>query len=320
MAQMHSTLTFVGESSTTVLTSTTESASDSLSFSMTSATTGDITFPAMSGMNQTIPSFTVSGATFSMGANHVVTFADQTFTSTVTVDEVEKTVTGSSLTGEYNMSDNSLTLTAVFKYGSMPFDLTYTVKAYYLKSVTGDIKVDVGSAYHYSASNVGYKIRKYYVDGVETIDVEIPMYKIAGTVMGDLTLGRYVVSGLTYDSEKGGFYRDYSADGLSLHFTAESNGVKSMDGDYDLSATDSNNILVTYDSNGTTVTSIVNNLKPGQMPFPITTTFSSATAAISDIVAPEAQTNGQAYDIMGRRVGANAKGIVIMHGKKYIRK
>ena len=29
--------------------------------------------------------------------------------------------------------------------------------------------------------------------------------------MGDLTLGSYVVKGLTYDATRGGFYRDYKA-------------------------------------------------------------------------------------------------------------
>ena len=32
---------------------------------------------------------------------------------------------GTSLSGTYNMADNSFTLTAVFKYGSMPLDMTY---------------------------------------------------------------------------------------------------------------------------------------------------------------------------------------------------
>lgn len=74
--------------------------------------------------------------------------------------------------------------------------------------------------------------------------------------MGNLTLGTYTVKGLTYDEEKGGFYRDYKNDGLSFHFTAEQNGNKTMDGDYEFNAQKDNNILVKY--NGSKITDIVN--------------------------------------------------------------
>lgn len=319
MAQMHGALSFAGKSNTTVFTTSIPSESDTIVFSMSSASTGDITFPEIKGGDMpTIPSFTVKDATFTMGANHVVTFDEQTFSSTVTVDKVEKKIEGTSLSGEYNMADNSLTLKSVFKYGSMPLPLTYEVKAYYVKEVTGGVKVVVGGAYTYNNESVSYKFRKYDNDGVETLDVEVPQYSLASTVMGDLTLGRYVISGLTYDAEKGGFYRDYKGDGLKFHFTAESNGTTTMDDDYAFNAGKENNILVKYDSKGQ-VASVVNTFQMGAMPFPIVTTFpdNSGTAGIGTVVAPKSQDDGIAYDLSGRRIGSNAKGIVIKNGKKY---
>ena len=59
--------------------------SDTILFAMNGMESGNITLPAMKGM-QTIPSFTISGAKFTLGENHVVTFADQTFSTKVTVN------------------------------------------------------------------------------------------------------------------------------------------------------------------------------------------------------------------------------------------
>lgn len=321
MAQMHGALSFAGKANTTVLTSNIASESDTVVFSMSSASTGDITFPEIKGGDMpTIPSFTVKDATFTMGANHVVTFGEQTFSTTVTVDKEEKTVEGTSLSGEYNMADNSLTLRAVFKYGAMPFPLTYEVKAFYIKAVSGGVKVVVGGSFTYKNESVAYKFRKYDNDGVETLDVEIPEYKLAGTVMGDLTLGRYVISGLTYNEELGGFYRDYKDDGLKFHFTAENGGKKTMDDDYAFNPSKDNNILVKYDSKGQ-LSAVVNTFQMGAMPFPIVSTFpdseNGGTTGVSTIVAPESLKDGAAYDLSGRRVGSDAKGIVIKNGKKH---
>lgn len=322
MAQMPSSMTFAGESTATVSTSTLSSASDTVLFSMASMAAGDITIPAISGGQMgTIPSFTIEGAAFSMGANHVVTFSDQTFSSSVTVDGAEKQIAGSSLTGEYSMADNSLTLTAVFKYGSMPLEITYKVTAYYVKTFSGSVKVVVGGTYTYYNTSVAYKIRKYVKDNVETADVEVPEYTLTGTVMGDLTVGRYVVSGLTQDDEKGGLYRDYKNDGLKVHFTAErSDGTKSMDADYDFNSEKDNNILVTY-SDGQ-LASVVNNFQIGAMPFPIVSTFTNSASAdgINDIVAPESLSDGHTYDLGGRRIGDGAKGLAIRGGKLSFRK
>ena len=131
MAQMHGALKFAGASDMQVLTQNTPNESDTVKFEMTSMSTGNITLPAMKGM-ATIPSFTIENVAFSMGENHVITMSEQTISSKVTVDNVEKNITGSSFSGTYNMADNSLTLKVVFTYGSMPFPLTYSIKANYV--------------------------------------------------------------------------------------------------------------------------------------------------------------------------------------------
>lgn len=318
MAQMHGAMNFVGGSTMTVMTTNIDSPSDTIRFAMNGMTSGDITLPQMKGM-ATIPSFTIKDAQFAMGENHVVTFADQTFSATVMVDGAEKQITGQSLTGEYNMADNSLTLTAVFKYGVMPYAMTYSVKSYYVKVVQNPISVTVGGMYTYTNDNVTYNVRKYMDDGVEKVDVEVPEYSLQETVMGNLTLGKYVVKGLTYDAEKDGYYRDYKDDALSFHFTAESNGTKTMDGDYAFNSAKDNNILVKY--NGNQIESVVNTFQMGAMPFPIVSTFSSSVNGISGVNASKQMAaDGKAYNLAGQRVSDTAKGIVIINGKKYLRK
>ena len=147
MAQMHGALKFAGASDMQGLTQNTPNESDTVKFEMTSMSTGNITLPAMKGGMATIPSFTIEKVAFSMGENHVITMPEQTFSSKVTVGNVEKNITGSSFSGTYNMADNSLTLKVVFTYGSMPFPLTYSIKAYYVKEVSSAITVNVGGMF-----------------------------------------------------------------------------------------------------------------------------------------------------------------------------
>lgn len=317
MAQMHDTMKFAGASTMSVMTTNIENPSDTVAFAMNGMTSGDITLPEMKGMS-TIPSFTIKNATFAMGDNHVVSFPEQTFSATASVGGAEKQVSGTSLSGEYNMADNSLTLKVVFKYGAMPMALTYNVKAYYVKPVSNSISVVVGGQFTYTNDNVTYNVRKYVEDNVEKLDVEVPEYALANTVMGNLTLGSYVIKGLTYDEERGAFYRDYKDDGLSFHFTAESNGTKTMDGEYTFNSTKDNNISVAY--NGNQVSAIVNTFQMGAMPFPIVSTFSNTASGISGVKAEKAVGNGLMYNLNGQRVGSNAKGIVIINGKKYLKK
>lgn len=318
MAQMHGALTFAGASTMSVWNQDTENASDTVKFEMASMSAGNITLPAMKGM-ETIPSFTIENVAFTMGENHVITMADQAFTSKVTVDGKEKNITGSSISGTYNMADNSLTLKAVFQYGAMPFPMTYNIKSYYVKAVTSAINVNVGGQFPYAKESVTYNVRKYMDGDVQKVDVEVPTYTLDNTVMGNLTLGTYTVKGLTYDEEKGGFYRDYKNDGLKFHFIAEKDGNKTMNGDYEFNAQKDNNILVKY--NGSKITDIVNTFQMGAMPFGIVSSFNSAATGISSVKNDVQKKNdGKMYNLNGQVVSESYKGVVIVNGKKYFKK
>ncbi|WP_308232746.1 hypothetical protein [Prevotella sp.] len=316
MAQMHGALRFAGASSVKVLTTNIDNPSDTIKFEMASMSAGNITLPAMKGM-ATIPSFTIENVAFTMGDNHVISFADQTFASKVTVDGNEKAITGSSLSGTYNMADNSLTLKAVFKYGSMPASTTYNIKAYYVKTVSSPITVNVGGAFNYTNKSVSYDVRKYMDGDVQKADVEISTYTLENTVMGNLTLGTYTVKGLTYDESKGGFYRDYKDDNLTFHFTAENGGNKTMDGDYSFNNTKDNNILVKYSGNN--ITDIVNRFQMGSMPFAIESKFDTQSTGITSIKS-NSMNDGKMYNLQGQEVSESYKGIVIVNGKKYLKK
>lgn len=321
MAQMHGPMKFVGASKMSVSTMNIDNPSDTILFAMNGMESGNITLPAMKGM-QTIPSFTISGAKFTLGENHVVTFADQTFSTKVKVDGVEKNITGSSLSGTYNMADNSLSLTVVFQYGKMPMSMTYSVKGYYVKAVSNPITVTVGGQFTYNNDNVTYELRRYKDGKTDKLDVTVPSYTLANTIMGDLTLGSYTVKGLVYDEAQGGYYRDYKNDGLKFHFTAVQGGKTTMDKDYEFAAEKPNNILVKYEGND--VSSIVNTFQVGTMPFGIVSVFSGATTSINNITTTPSHdfntTPSQQYNLAGQRVDNNYKGIVIVNGKKYLRK
>lgn len=321
MAQMHGPMKFVGASKMSVSTMNIDNPSDTILFAMNGMESGNITLPAMKGM-QTIPSFTISGAKFTLGENHVVTFADQTFSTKVKVDGDEKNITGTSLSGTYNMADNSLSLTVMFQYGKMPMSMTYSVKGYYVKAVSNPITVTVGGQFTYNNDNVTYELRRYKDGETDKLDVTVPSYTLANTIMGDLTLGSYTVKGLVYDEAQGGYYRDYKNDGLKFHFTAVQGGKTTMDKDYDFATDKDNNILVKYEGND--VSSIVNTFQVGTMPFGIVSVFSGATTSINDITTTPHQhinaTPAAQYNLAGQRVDNNYKGIVIVNGKKYLRK
>lgn len=321
MAQMHGPMKFVGASNMKVSTMNIDNPSDTILFAMNGMESGNITLPAMKGM-QTIPSFTISGAKFTLGENHVVTFADQTFSTKVKVDGAEKNITGTSLSGTYNMADNSLSLTVVFQYGKMPMSMTYSVKGYYVKAVSNPITVTVGGQFTYNNDNVTYELRRYKDGKTDKLDVTVPSYTLANTIMGNLTLGSYTVKGLVYDEAQGGYYRDYKNDGLKFHFTAVQGGKTTMDKDYDFATDKDNNILVKYEGNN--VSSIVNTFQVGTMPFGIVSVFSGATTSINNITTTPSHdlntTPSQQCNLAGQRVDNNYKGIVIVNGKKYLRK
>ncbi len=187
-------------------------------------------------------------------------------------------------------------------------------------TTTGKVELSIGGMYSYSASGVTYSYREYLSDGVEKMNVTVPSFTLENTAMGDLTLGSYTVSGLVYDAEKGGYYRDYKDDNLSVHFTDVSNGVVMMDNDYAFNSQKDNNILVVFGDNGE-VSKIVNNFQMGAMPFAITSTFTPGSeAAVKVINAGSVELDGKAYNLLGQQVDDSYKGIVIIGGKKVLRK
>lgn len=186
------------------------------------------------------------------------------------------------------------------------------------ESVTSSITVNVGGMFPYSCENVTYNVNKYMDGDVQKVDVEVPTYTLDNTLMGNLTLGTYTVKGLTYDEAKGGFYRDYKEDGLSFHFTAEQNGNKTMDGDYEFNAQKDNNILVKY--NGSKIADIVNTFQMGAMPFGIVSNFKSEATGISSVKNDVQKNDGKMYNLNGQVVSESYKGVVIVNGKKYFKK
>lgn len=276
----------------------------------------DITLPEMRYNNFVIPSFTIHGAEFSMDMSTMtVTFPDQQFMEVITVDGVEKTIVGASLTGSYTHDAfNTFTLKVIFMYGAMPMPLTYNITAYYIKDYTDKLDVSIGGMFNYTAANTTYSVRTYPEGGNTLLDVQVPSYQLSGTPLGNLTIGSYIVKGLAMDEQKGGYYRDYAADGLTMHFKAEKDGATTMDADYVMSEGD-NNILLTYEGKNIKVT---NAFHPGAMPFQIVSTFPGMgeVSAVEAVKTVE-QNNAPAYNLAGQRTTGSYKGIVIKGGKKF---
>jgi hypothetical protein len=276
----------------------------------------DVTLPEMRYGQMVIPSFTIHGVQFSMDmSTKTVTFPEQQFNETITVDGQEKAIVGTSLTGTYAHDDyNTFTLKATFSYGGMPLPLTYSITAYYIKDYTDKLDVSIGGMFNYTAAKVTYSVRTYPEGGNTLLDVNVPSYKLNETALGDLTIGGYLVKGLKMDEQKGGYYRDYVNDGLTMHFKSEKDGVVGMDDDYAMSE-GQNNILLVYEGKNIKVT---NAFHPGKMPFQIVSTF----PGVGEVTAIEAvktveQNDAPAYNLAGQRTAAGYKGLVIKNGKKY---
>jgi hypothetical protein len=173
------------------------------------------------------------------------------------------------------------------------------------------------ATFTYSTPSATYSVRMYPEDETQKMDVQVQTYTVDNTVMGDMTVGMHIIKGLTYDSEKGGYYRDYSNDGVKSHIVAVKGGTKTIDSEYVLN---NSNVLVTVNEKNA-VTSIVDNFTPGAMPMPIMTTFPGKPTAVKMVEAAkaEASVNEPAYNLLGQPVGADAKGIVIIGGKKYFK-
>lgn len=275
----------------------------------------DVTLPEMRYGNFVIPSFTIHGTQFSMDMSTMtVTFPEQQFNETITVNGQEKAIVGTSLTGTYaHDAYNTFTLKATFKYGSMPMPLTYSITAYYIKDYTDKLDVSIGGMFNYSADNVTYSVRTYPENGNTLLDVTVPSYELEGTPLGNLTIGSYTVKGLAMDDQQGGYYRDYVGDGLTMHFKSVKDGQTGMDGDYVMNEME-NNILVVYEGRNIKVT---NAFHPGKMPFQIVSTFPGNKETAVETVKVAEQKDAPAYNLAGQRTAVGYKGIVIKNGKKY---
>ncbi len=152
-----------------------------------------------------------------------------------------------------------------------------------------------------------------YTDGDATkVDVQVPSYTLEGTPMGSISVGGYTVKGLTWDETLEAYNKDYSNDGLSLYF---SNG-STLAGDYPLNKAGQK---ITVKFNGTSVSSLVNTFQPGNMPFVIISKFPGTTSGISSVSKKADTLTGEAYNMAGQQVSENAKGIVIINGKKILK-
>ena len=313
MAQ-HGAMKFAGKATFSVLTATVNVESDTIVYAGSDFTIPSMTYN-MGGHEATIPSFTIKETTYE-GGYAGVTWNEQDFTTTAADG---KTITGKILSGKFTHDGGiyNVKLKIQFKYGQMPHDITYEIDGYYVKAWTDKLHVLIDK--DYSVESVTYNVRTY-LDGETTkVDVEVPTFDMKKTTIGNLTSGGYTVKGLVMDSDKGGYYRDYHEDGLTMHFKAVG-----MDTDYPLSAANANNILVVFEGKSI---KIVNAFKPGAMPFLITTTFPESSGTAVETVVTERSAGDAVYNLNGQRVGNGHKGLVVkrsaegrLQGKKYLSK
>ena len=135
---------------------------------------------------------------------------------------------------------------------------------------TTSLKVSVvpGS---FTSATVEYKVTANE-DG--SINVTASEEKYTGvTMMNNLTLGTYTVKNLAYDKATNSFSRDYSKDGIKVHFKA-TGGMMERDEDYAFGKT--SKMTVTLAEDGTLT--ITNNYQVGRMPFPISATYTGKKA------------------------------------------
>ena len=123
----------------------------------------------------------------------------------------------------------------------------------------------------YTSPTVGYKVTANE-DG--SINVTTSEEKYTGVPMvGNLTIGTYTVKNLAYDKATNSFSRDYSEDGIKVHFKTNGGSMK-KDEDYAFGKT--SKMTVTLAEDGTLT--ITNNYKIGAMPFPISATYTGKKA------------------------------------------
>ena len=137
---------------------------------------------------------------------------------------------------------------------------------------SGTTSLKVGPAMGpFVSATVGYTITANN-DG--TINVTASEEKYTGvTMMNNLTLGTYTVKNLAYDKATNSFSRDYSEDGIKVHFKA-TGGAMERDENYEFGKT--SKMTVTLAEDGTLT--ITNNYKVGRMSFPISATYTGKKA------------------------------------------
>ena len=139
-------------------------------------------------------------------------------------------------------------------------------------SYTGTTSLKVGGMFGpFTSATVEYKVTANE-DG--SINVTASEENYTGvTMVGNLTLGTYTVKNLSYDKATNSFSRDYSEDGIKVHF--KSNGG-SMNKDEDYAFGKTSKMTVTLAEDGTLT--ITNNYKIGAMPFAISATYTGKKA------------------------------------------
>ena len=265
------------------------------------------------GMEITLPSYQIDGTTFTGGYGGV-TWPEQDYT----VNVGEESVTGK-LSGTFNHANNiyelklklAFTYSLIDKIAPVKVLLEYEIDGFYLKETSGKLDVNVAGG-QYSAPSVTYVTRTYTDGDATKVDVQVPAYVLEGTPMGNISVGGYTVQGLTWDETLEAYNKDYSNDGLSLYF---SNG-SSITGIYPLSKPGQK---ITVRFNGTSVSSLVNTFQPGNMPFVIISTFPGTTSGISSVSKAVKANGGKAYNAAGQQVSQEAKGFVIIDGKKFFK-
>lgn len=163
------------------------------------------------------------------------------------------------------LNDGSVQTIAVDDIKQMTFG---TEAASVAGTYNGTVDVTVGGQFTYTAQDDAVTVSEN-ADG--TLKVVLSEYSLTGTMMGNLTIGALTIDNIAYDEAKQAYYRNYSEDGLTRHFTATQNGNTTMNNDYPLGATSE----ITLKFNGNNV-EIQNDYKLGAMPFPLASKYTGS--------------------------------------------
>lgn len=117
----------------------------------------DITLPALTftQMGMTIPSFTIHNATYAYDAEAfgAVFTEEQAINETVATDKGDKAFVGKINYGKILFAETSFDFSATYKYGVMPGEITYTIKAkFFDPEGIQDIQTDRNTANCYDLS------------------------------------------------------------------------------------------------------------------------------------------------------------------------